>query len=435
MATADALTANVSLRDISVANAREDYLRRGLDRWSDRHLAVAVAEVVSRPKQAPADSFVLHAPLELLARIGLLSHVRPSHRASARQRLVWLAAEFAAAGDSVPDPSEVEAQSVDAAAAALVAAISAGDLDDVDRLSYWLGDRATSVELRRVLAEAVAPSLAAAGHAPILLYLLPRIAPGGEIPGRILRGPARELARHPDWRLGWFEAAAAAAAGRPAVSVRSLEEALLDVPVLGISGSTFIFPIMNQAEESGVAESLLSDVVAGEVDVRAARRALTRVAAWSMLQEPPEHAPYGWTHCLTMPQAVMGAAPDAVSARTALAVAATYVVGLRAALGTRALVADYRPERLESCDMSEALGAGPSVAAAAVWHAPDAALDGIVTELATRASLHHDAHFVKYTLACLDAAGDDPDERRLYLAAAASLAGWWADQPDDGFFA
>ena len=56
-----------------------------------------------------------------------------------------------------------------------------------------------------------------------------------------------------------------------------------------------------------------------------------------MLQEPPDYAPYGWSHCLTMPQAVMGIAGDGVDVPRATAVAATYVVGFRAALGQRAL--------------------------------------------------------------------------------------------------
>jgi len=46
--------------------------------------------------------------------------------------------------------------------------------------------------------------------------------------------------------------------------------------------------------------------------------------------------------------------------------------------------------------------------------------------LASAASAHHDAHVVKYTLACLDAADADPSHGRLHLAAAASLIGWWA---------
>jgi hypothetical protein len=52
----------------------------------------------------------------------------------------------------------------------------------------------------------------------------------------------------------------------------------------------------------------------------------------------------------------------------------------------------------------------------------------MVTTLVTRAAIHEDAHLVKYTLACLDAATDDPPHRRLYLAAAASLGGYWTTQ-------
>jgi hypothetical protein len=92
----------------------------------------------------------------------------------------------------------------------------------------------------------------------------------------------------------------------------------------------------------------------------------------------------------------------------------------------------WSPPPPATADLGEAIAAGPEQAAATAWHAADE--DEVVTELATRASLHHDAHLVKYTLACLDAAADDPDQRRLYLASAASLSGWWAGQPSDGLF-
>ena len=64
----------------------------------------------------------------------------------------------------------------------------------------------------------------------------------------------------------------------------------------------------------------------------------------------------------------------------------------------------------------------------------DAELAEIVEELAGFASAHHDAHLVKYTLACFDAAAPIP-YRRLYLAAAASLSGWWAQHPDEQYAA
>ncbi len=413
--------------DVPVDDVHDAYCRRSLDQWSDRRLAAAVAEVVAVPKQAPADSFVLHAPLELLARVGLLPAVRPEAREGARQRLVWLAASYAAAGPPVDRAAPVEGLEPAEAAARLVPALAAGDLDDVDRYAEALGRRATPGELGRLLAEPVAASLAAAAHGSILLYLLPRVAPRGELTGTVLRGPARELARVPEWRLRWFEDPDEPIAGTP------LADALLDVPGLGLPGSAFIYPIMNQAEESGLAARLLSGVVASAPDVVAARRDLARVAAWSMLEEPPDHAPYGWSHCLTMPQAVLGLAGRGASPRTAVAVAATHVVGFRAALGSRGLDGRYEPAHPGTDDLAEAIDAGPDQAAAAAWHAPESARHDVVTELATRASLHHDAHLVKYTLACLDAAADDPDQRRLYLASAAYLSAWWAAQPPDGF--
>jgi hypothetical protein len=341
---------------------------------------------------------------------------------------MWLAATYADAGEPARAPARFDAPSLEAGAATLVAALERGELDDVDVAAAWLGSHATPAELRALLAEPVAASLAAAAHASILLYLFPRVASGGDISGRIVRGPARELARYPDWRLRWFEDPDLDA------TPSALGEALLDVPMLGVPGSDFIYPIMNQAEESGIAAKLLSGTTAGAVDVQQARRELSRIAAWSMLQEPPDYAPYGWTHCLTMPQAVMGLVPDAASPRTAVAVAATHVVGFRAALGRQQLRPDFAPGPPRIGDLDEAIGAGPEAAAAFAWHAPDTDRDDIVTELATGASRHHDAHLVKYTLACLDAAGADPGHGRLYLAAAASLAGWWRQQPDDGFF-
>ncbi|MEY2432599.1 MAG: hypothetical protein QOC92_2324 [Acidimicrobiaceae bacterium] len=391
----------------------------------DRTLIASVAARIAVPKAAAADSFVLHAPLELLARAALLPHVSIAARTAARERLRWLADQYDAAGDPVDEPAPMDVASVEDGAIRLTVALDAGELDDVDRLAQWLGWHTTASELRYLLAEPVAASLAAAAHASILLYLLPRVA---GVPGSLLRGPARELARYPDWRLRWFEDPDEIVTG-----AGTLAEALLDVPMLGLPGSNFIFPIMNQAEESGIAAKLLGGLTGLDVDVRAATRDLSRIAAWSMLQEPPEHAPYGWSHCLTMPQAVMALAGHGAEPRTAVAVAATHVVGFRAALGEHPLAADYEPDAPTTSDVGDAITSGRDDAASTVWHAPASALDDIVTELATRAALHHDAHLVKYTLACLDAATADPTHRRLYLSAAASLSSWWAQQPTDGF--
>ena len=123
---------------------------------------------------------------------------RTSRPISGRQRAGGsrqLAAEYEAAGEPVAGRPALDPRPLDELVAALVAAIAAGDLDDVDHLAFSVGVRATPSELRHALAGPVVASLAAAAHASILLYLFPRFAADGSITGTILRGPARELAR------------------------------------------------------------------------------------------------------------------------------------------------------------------------------------------------------------------------------------------------
>ncbi len=125
---------------------------------------------------------------------------------------------------------------------------------------------------------------------------------------------------------------------------------------------------------------LLADPVAG-VPVADAVPVILRAAAWSMLVEPPDHAPYGWTHCLTMPQAVLGIADVLDDPRTAVAVAATYVVGFRAAHAQRPLIESRPPD--PEIDLTSAIEAGPDIAAAAAWNAPTPSVERVITELVT----------------------------------------------------
>jgi hypothetical protein len=337
------------------------------------------AEVLAVPRADPADSFVLHASLELLARAGLLAHVDGAASEGARERIRWLAIEFERSGDPVHAPAAVEPEP-----ARLVAALHAGDLDEVDAQAVALASVASPRELRALLAPVVLSSLAAAAHGSILLHLQQAVDPSGRLPPGLLRQALRELARYPTWQLHWFEDPE-----EPAMT-RALGDVLLDVPRLGLPGSDFIYPIMHQAEDSGVAPALLRGVVA---DPASAERDLSRVAAWSMLQEPDDHVPYGWTHCLTMPQAAVRLADVDVRA---VQVAATYVVGFRAAQSMTELHPDA--------------SVGP------------ASRPG---ELAAYAAAHEDAHLAKYTLAALHAADRDPEQHELYLAAATRLAHWW----------
>ncbi len=333
---------------------------------TDAELIASCAEVIDVPKASEPSSFTLHAPLELLARALLLERVPDGSRQAARDRIQWLADTYAAAGpsvDPVPEPGEL----------------------DVD----------TSV-----------CSLAAAGHAPILLSLRRRVPIVSGTFGARLVGT--EVARHPDWTLSWPRARRTSGG-----STSDLAERLAAPRSPGDPGSDFIYPTMHLTEASGLAVDVLEDPLCG-MGVEEARRVLLRTAAQSMLQDNPDAAPYGWTHCLTMPQAVLVAAEHGASPDIAIAVAATYVLGFRSTQGRARLDPGAAP--------------APDTAAGSVWRAPENELAAIVDELVAFGSLHEDAHVAKYTLACLDATEADPDAGRLFLAAAAHLHEWWRRQ-------
>lgn len=386
------------------------------DLLTDAQLTDAVAEQLTPPKADGVDSFTLHAPLELLARTALLPLVEPSGRDAARDRLAWLGDAYAAAGDGVPEPGARAYDDLGTAAAHLTAAIDAGELDDADAVAAWLAEHATADELARLLADDVVPRLSAAGHGSILLYLLPRVAPRSRAAARPLRGLVRELARFPDWGLTWHRDRT----GEPGPGT-DLTAALRAPRSPCDAGSDFIFPTMSLVERSGLAEELL-DGPTRVASVEQAGRDLLRLAAASMLQDDPVAAPYGWSHCLTMPQAVLGLARRGqAEPSAAVAVAATFALGFRATQGKVAVDPDLVPERLGV----DALDGTAGEAAAGAFHASAEERPAVVARLATWAAAHEDAHLAKYTLACFDAARDDPPATPLFLAAAAYLNAWW----------
>jgi hypothetical protein len=389
---------------------------------SDHALVAGVADVVRRPRDRPADSFILHAPLELAARAALLPYVDSDRRAVARQRIIEIATAWEAFAAPIVDPvPSVLPRDLDAAVVQLDRALATGDLDAADAAAIVVARDARADELRRLLGDSIVTSTAAAAHAPIFLYHLPRVSPRGELTSELLRPLARELARNPDWHLRWMETWMPTAP-----TADRLFDALVDTPFVGMGESNFIHPTMMRVDPTGVAERQLRDSIPID-DLDSATRAILRVAALSMVVESDAHAPYGWSHCLTMPQAVLGIAARTREPSRAIAVAATYVVGFRATLAEVPIQRDFTPRTVD-VGWFDALSIDSKTAAAAVWHAPESDDNAISVELANRASVAADAHLVKYTLACIDAAAFDRQARRLYLSAAANLVGWWAQR-------
>jgi hypothetical protein len=402
----------------------DEYDRLAFADLSDAQLFDRAARVVAIPKQDVANSFVLHAPLELMARRLLLPLVAPHYRRAVRERMLWVAASYERAGAAIEPPPEAPYDSVEDARRALLGALEAGDLDGLDAAASQFLQQATLDQVMTIAGPTVR-LLAAAGHAPIGFFLASRLATTTRSSLALLRPTFRELARAPQLRVEWLDEAA-----DPTGDAPSFIAALAQTPQLGLPGSDFIFPIVHQVDADGLARAVINESI--PADVTLATAATLRVAAHSMLQDDPTYAPYGWTHCLTLPHAIFEIIPWLPDAHAAAAVAATYVVGFRAAAGRSALDVDWTPEPV-SMNLLDALEAGPQAAAAAWYHESDAARSEALPVLIGSAASHEDAHLAKYTLACLAAAERDRAQRSLYLAAAAALAAWWRLHGDTAF--
>lgn len=390
------------LRDLDPEHLDDDLEQRGIHRWSDAALVDRVARVLAQPRLDAPDSFVLHAPLELLARAALLPSVSPEHRRAARLLVASIAARFEAFG---PPTDAVDIAEIQDPVPALLDAVAGGDLHAAASAGFAAGRTIDAESLSNMVIDAVAASLAAAAHAPIFLHHLPRAAPRSPLAGAMFGTLAREVARHPDWALTWMDETPPSGIGT------DLARALAGTPVLGAPDSTSIRPLMAQAESSGMATEIVGRSVGPATDLDEATRAILRVATASMLLDDPAHAPYGWSHCLTIAQALLSAARHSTDPMRVVAIAATHVVGFRAGEGSAPL-SELAGDRLGASGLLA--GSTPPE--------PDE-LQRVVDHAAT----HEDAHLTKYVVSCFDAARTDPDGAAQHLRAAVHLRDWWRD--------
>jgi len=388
---------------------------RGIGHAPDGDLVTAVSTVLARPRTADT-SFTLHAPLELMARARLLPRVGTEHRSVARARLVALAAMYDHSGDPVDEPEGAIPATVEDARELLRDAIAAGDPDAADRAALGLARLTRPIELAPLLGDDVVPLLGAAGHTPIALTQWPLVELG-PLDGAIIRHLLRNLATEGALRFRF----AHPNRDRRRGSGTDLAAPLAAVPIVGPPGFG-VFLAMDQAERhDALAE--FPGIEAAAVPV--AFRLVLRQAANAMLTDNPDHAPYGWSHALTLPLALAQLAPHLADATVALDAALTHWCGFRMSHGQGPIVpADPGAVSLSP---GEALAVSPQHAAGAARHSDRP--DEVAQVLIDNAATSHDAHLVKYTVAVLDAGTIDPSHRPHYLAAAAFLAGWWRQHP------
>jgi hypothetical protein len=423
---------------IDPKNVVDDYKDRALGELSDAEIYDQVCRIVARPPVRGLTSFTLHAPLEVMARYGLMRLVEPSDRELARLQMVASAAAYGHQVDLMPAPARVYSfPDANTAARELASTFTSGDANGMEAMVLSIALRFGTKSLLNLLTPLALPTLTGASHSHIGLWLLLRHAePAGVEDASLLRAAARALAADPTGQMKSFQGMSIEGTQHLKTPPEQVCEEILDKladPAKGTLGGQSIRELVEAGEKTGNVDTLFGDLIRHDLSqpqIGAAFRAVLRVSAHSMLQDDLEQAKFGWSHCLNLPQSAFGLSSVTTNRKLALAAALVWIVAYRSVLSDRALDLGWHPQPIKDASVLEALQTSPAAAASRVWHAPDGELSAIRRILATEASIRNDIHLVKYTRACLDMGAFDPEHVRLYLAAAAYLcAVWMAEAP------
>lgn len=424
--------------DIDPSNVRDEYQARALAELSDVEIFEQVCQIVARPPVRAGTSFTLHAPLESMARYGLMRLVHPSVRELARLQMVATASVYGNQVESMPPPrAGCSFPDADGAARELRSTFASGDTDGMEVLVLSVALQFGTATLANLLTPLVLPALAGASHSHIGLWLLLRHAePAGVEDASLLRAAARAVAADPTAQMRSFQGMSIGGTRPlripPNEVYKEVLEKLANPPKETLGGQS-IRALVEAGERTGNVDRLFGDFIRHDLSpsqMDAGFRAVLRISALSMLQHDLEQAKFGWSHCLTLPQSAFGLSTVIRDRKLALAAALVWIVAYRSVLSDQALDLNWQPPPVTHASVLEALHASPVCAASRVWHAFDEELGTIRQVLATEASVRSDIHLVKYTRACLDMGVLDPEHVRLYLAAAAHLCAiWMAEAP------
>jgi hypothetical protein len=425
----------------------------------DAELFEAACEFVATPINRPLDSFSLHAPLELMARYRLLHDVAYADRPLAVTQLFATALSYAQAdhGEALRPPAMPAAIDITSARQRLRQALDEGDVAQAWQASWSLGQWCSGRELCAHLPDLVVPRLGAAGHSVIYFSLLSSLDAGAASHARhFLPHFMMELARQPQARVAPTMLNASSLTNSSAAALppdeHALRDALTQLMPFVQADAQGIAHTVTQALDAGMAarlQPLLPRCSAHHVEAGLhALQAVCGVSTRAMLEEPFTHAQYGWTHALTLPQALWHLLPGLHEPQAAVFMGALYVAAFRGVLGQAPLPleAPYAPSAASAStsasasahqhhtlpERTQALHQSPDAAAHAARHLPAMAHAHAFRTLASEASIRPDAHLVKYVLACKDAAQAAPREAAIYLSAASRLAAlWMAEQPPE----
>lgn len=156
------------VRGIDPQNIADEYARRDLDALSDANLAQQVAGIISNPPVKGGSSFTLHAPLELLARAGLMPLLDVNERALARLQMVASAATFESTA-TLGGPPKTVAPFPDASAARaeFARAFQGRDAEALEAIMLQFASQFGTSNLVQVLTPLALPTLTGASHSHI----------------------------------------------------------------------------------------------------------------------------------------------------------------------------------------------------------------------------------------------------------------------------
>lgn len=416
------------IRGIPPSDICKAYKDRNLARLSDAELFSNIVDILHYPRYK-IDSFILHAPLELISRFALLNFLPPNRRELARLQMIALGACYESKEGEVRSLSPPKnITSPNQIFEILYKAVSEGDIDMADSAGAWIGEHIDAGIFAKQALNILLDYVGAAAHGPIFVALLTRVGPILERKAMAMtRVFTRQLAKEYQRKLMTPKLEVASEINPSEEIVKDLFwESMKGIAPAPLEGGVGVWSIINNVETSGVARDLLAQAwaMATPNNWEAAIHGIAKAAAYSMLQDTDAHAKYGWSHCLSIPHGLWVSARFTDDKMGIIRQASIIGTGFRRAHGIKQLYEDLELP-IVTMPLDEALKVGPIEAAAVAFYARGREAANVSTTLATAASIRNDAHLVKYVLTCLDAGGLLPAAEPLFRAAAAYLVAIW----------
>lgn len=384
---------------------------------SDRQFFLDCLSVMKCGSTGPS-SFEIHAALEMVARQCLFPWVSSAHKAAARLRMAETALKFADVAQPLDPVPEVKAKG------------RVSSTHSWDEIAAYLYARDLPRELLRQLIPRVVGQIGGAGHVQILLGHLITI---DDIQVRRLLWP----------HLYRFLRAYAANPATEDGALLDEVEPLLRANAVELDSFFESIPTFSNSQDYRGIKGLMDigrltlsatqiPPHKGASHVLRTLEAAAIAAARMMIVARSRHE-FGWSHCLSLPEAAWLLAEISDSRQCAVAGLA-YVCSHIATLGfpgwpdlpdaseQNQAIGDFRNILLTSDSIASAPNVGLRLNSHAIPYAW-----GLI---ATTASILDDAHLVKYTHSCIRSSARSPGAERIFLAAATKLLTIWMHKTD-----